>query len=106
MAVSFGWGAWLTLHGHDFRLGLPPLYGHFHPWLTPYAVPAVVLAVLGAWFAPQIAARVRWGWLVVIAGVASGAWGAALALVQGTRGLRLHNRLASDFINAVPMVHS
>lgn len=105
IAGSFLWGWWLTSHGHDFRLGLPPLYGHFHPRFTVFSIPALLLAGAAIAYAERLA-RLSWRWLVVSSGVLAGAWGAALASVDGIRGLRVNNRLASDFLTTVPKVHS
>jgi hypothetical protein len=105
IAICFVWGWWLTSHGHNFRLGAPPLYGHFHPRFTVFAIPALLLGAAAIAFGDRMT-RVPWRALVVSSAVLAGAWGAALASIDGIRGLRVKNRLADDFINTVPMVHS
>lgn len=105
VAGSFLWGWWLSAHGHDFRLGLPPLYGHFHPRFTLLGIPALLLGTGGVIHGRRLA-ELRWRTLVVSSGVLAGAWGAALASIDGLSGLRVNNRFADDFLNTVPLVHS
>jgi hypothetical protein len=105
VAGTFLWGWYLTAHGHNFRLGLAPLYGHFRPRFTVFAIPVLVLAALAIAFGRRVS-TLSWRALVVVSGTLAGAWGAALAAIDGNHGLRVDNRLGSDFINTVPMVHS
>jgi methylthioxylose transferase len=106
IAISFVWGWWLqSVRGHWFRVHAPPLYGHFAPRLPVFAIAAVLLAIAAVAYGPRLA-ELPWRVFVASSGMLAGAWGAALAAIDGVSGLRVNNRLASDFINTVPMVDS
>ena len=65
----------------------PPLHAEWMPRLGPGTLPAVALAVLGVFFAVDLAARLRWGMLLLGVFGGSLAWMLSLALVDGLSGL-------------------
>ncbi len=65
----------------------PPLHAAWDPRVGPGTVPAVLLAVLGAWQAVPLARRLSWGRLLVAVYVSGLAWMLALATVDGRGGI-------------------
>lgn len=80
-----------------------PLFGfreiHFG-WGTPFAV---LIAVAGVLWGPELARRLPWRRLLVVAWAASGAWAMSLAMVDGWR-RGFADRLAStdEYLHEVP----
>ncbi len=87
IAIAVVWGRHLLDRGVRIAIGAAPLSGRFG-WrvsadaLIPVAFAATVVIVL-----PWIAARVAWVQLVVLGGVLSVAWAAALSRIDGSRAL-------------------
>ena len=65
----------------------PPLHADWDPRVGPGTVPAVVLALLAAWRAVDLAERMRWRTLLVTAYLAGVGWMLSLALVDGRAGV-------------------
>jgi hypothetical protein len=69
-------------------ISVPPLHGTWKPDLFgPGTVPAVVLALLAWRYAGALAARLRWGHLLLASYAAGLAWLLSLAHVNGMRGV-------------------
>lgn len=85
----------LTAAGVDILLGFPPLLAVWSPHLGPGTPVAVVVAVLVVARGPELAGRLSWRPLLLLAYAASVLWTLSLALVDGwTRGVV--ERLSSD----------
>ncbi|WP_353808183.1 hypothetical protein [Agromyces sp. SYSU T00194] len=67
--------------------GGPPLHGFWDPRFGAGTAPAIAIAVLALVFAAPVAARLRWGWLLLAAWATGAAWLASLALVDGFDGI-------------------
>ncbi len=82
-------GTVLTGAGFDLHLGDAwPLHGFWRPADTgPPLFVAVIVAGLGLWYAPRLAASLRWGRLLAAAYLAAVAWTIALAVSDGVAGL-------------------
>ena len=65
----------------------PPLHAQWMPRIGPGTLAAVVLAVLGLRYAVDLAARLRWRFLLLAAFGASLLWMLSLALVDGLGGI-------------------
>jgi hypothetical protein len=77
---------WAGIHeGVKILVGWPPLLAAWLPHFEPGGVVAVVVALLVALSGPAVAARLRWGPLLALAYLASVAWTAGLALIDGVR---------------------
>jgi len=75
---------WAGIHeGIKILVGWPPLLAEWLPHFEPGGVAAVVVALLVALSGPAVAARLRWGPLLALAYLASVAWTAGLALIDG-----------------------
>src|SRR6266403_6262042 len=82
VVVAFIWGRALVLTHHNLLLGAPPF---FSPWgihLSVRIVPALVLAVIGARFGPDVARRAPWKVLLSATAITSWAWAAAISQVS------------------------
>jgi hypothetical protein len=92
---------WVLLEaGVRLVLPSPPLHAARVSRLGPLLlVPVVVGVVLVRW-APTLAMRLRWNHILVVAGLATVCWGAALAMADGpggiTRGLSWHYEYPAD----------
>jgi hypothetical protein len=76
---------WLA--GWQVFVDFPPLHAIWNPRVGPGTVPAVVVGAFAVWFGSQLAARLRWRWLLLVAFAAGLAWLGSLALVDGLDGL-------------------
>jgi len=65
----------------------PPLHSIWKPRFGPGTVPALGIAVLAVLFASDLARRLRWRLLLLLAFVASAAWMICLALIDGLDGI-------------------
>jgi hypothetical protein len=97
-AAAWGWIAAVALiaaailipavTGWSVRAGsFPPLHAIWDPRVGPGTIPALILAVLLVRYAADLARRLRWGVLLLVAFVTAGAWMVALALVDGLDGI-------------------
>jgi methylthioxylose transferase len=96
-------GRWLLAEGFHLYLPFPPLLAEWMPHIGPGTPAAVVIAVAVVARGPELAERLSWRPLLVLAWVASAAWTLALALVDGwQRGVA--GRLTSDdeYLHDVP----
>lgn len=88
-------GESLKAGGQDIFLGLPPLLAVWLPHVGPGTPVAVVVAVTVVARGPELAARLAWRPLLLLAYGAAAVWTVSLALVDGwTRGVV--ERLSSD----------
>lgn len=88
-------GEALKAAGVDIFLGWPPLLAEWAPHLGPGTPVAVAVAVAVVTRGPDLAARLAWRPLLLLAYAASALWTVSLALVDGwTRGVV--ERLSSD----------
>lgn len=95
VAVAYVVGESLKGAGVDIFLGLPPLLAVWAPHVGPGTPFAVVVALAVVTRGPELAARLPWRRLLVLAYAASAGWTVSLALVDGwTRGVV--ERLSSD----------
>jgi hypothetical protein len=77
---------WAGIHeGVTILVGWPPLLAAWLPHFEPGGVAAVVVALLVALAGPAVTARLRWGPLLALTYLASVAWTAGLALIDGFR---------------------
>ncbi|NMO90856.1 hypothetical protein HH311_13830 [Actinomycetospora sp. TBRC 11914] len=79
-AALYGWAA--VHRGVPILVGWPPLLAAWLPHFSPGGTTAVVVALLVVLAGPAVAARLRWGALLVLAYVASAAWTFGLALID------------------------
>ncbi len=77
--TAIGW----DVHVRSF----PPLHAEWAPRLGAGTVPALLLAVLAARFAVDLAERLAWRWLLAAAFAAGLAWMLSLAFVDGAHGI-------------------
>ena len=76
------------LTGWDVHVrSFPPLHANWMPRVGPGTVPAIALAIAAVVFAPWVAARLRWGWLLLVCFGYGLAWMLALATVDGLAGI-------------------
>ncbi len=78
-----GW----DVHARGGPLDLPPLHGFWQPKVGPGTAPALLVALLGWWWADRLAHRLSWRALLATAYAGSVAWAFSLALVDGRSGL-------------------
>ncbi len=77
-----------TTAGWDVHvMSFPPLHAAWDPRVGPGTLPAVVLAVLAAQGAVDVAQRLPWRWLLAAVFAAGLAWMLSLALVDGAGGI-------------------
>ena len=77
-----------ALTGWDVHVRyFPPLHAEWDPRTGPGTVPSLLLGALAAWWAVPLAARMRWGQLLVAAYAGGLAWMFSLATVDGTKGV-------------------
>ena len=76
-------GRSLLADGVALLLPFPPLLAQWLPHAGPSTPVAVVTAVAVCRYGPRVAARLRWGRLLVTAWAAAVVWTLALALVDG-----------------------
>ncbi|GLY70814.1 hypothetical protein Atai01_74330 [Amycolatopsis taiwanensis] len=82
----------------------PPLYGAWLPhvgWGTPVAT---VLAVAVLARGPELARRLAWRRLCVLAYLATVAWTLALAMIDGWQGLASRLAVSTEYLHDVPRV--
>lgn len=77
--AATGWQVWAN--------HFPPLHANWSPHVGPGTIPAIVIAVLAARFAGDVAARLSWRRLLIITFGTAVLWLASLALVDGPSGL-------------------
>jgi hypothetical protein len=65
----------------------PPLHAQWSVRFGPGTIPAMLLAILAARFAVDLARRLPWWWLFGASTAASAAWMVSLALVDGPGGI-------------------
>jgi hypothetical protein len=95
VVVAYVVGESLKAAGVDIFLGWPPLLAVWAPHLGPGTPSAVAVAIAVVTRGPELAARLAWRPLLVLAYAASAVWTVSLALVDGwTRGVV--ERLSSD----------
>lgn len=80
-AALYGWAA--IDRGVDILVSWPPVLAEWMPHFRRGGVAAVVVAALVVLAGPAIAARLRWGALLVLTFLASAAWTFSLALIDG-----------------------
>ncbi|WP_396667514.1 hypothetical protein [Microbacterium sp. R86528] len=81
MLVPFVTG--LNVHIRYF----PPIHAQWMPRVGPGTIAAIVFAGFAIRYASDLAARLRWGWLLLVAFGASLFWMLALATVDGLDGI-------------------
>jgi hypothetical protein len=98
-------GRGLLATGVDIFLPFPPLLAEWLPHVGPGTPVAVAVAVLVVAQGPALADRLRWGRLLGIGYLASVAWTAALALVDGwQRGVVGRLTSGQEYLHDVPRV--
>lgn len=88
VVVAAVWGARLTAR-IDIGLDVPPLFATWMPRLQPALVLAAAVAIAVIWIDGRWSDAVPFRRLLVACGLASAAWGIALALVDGAHGLAM-----------------
>src|SRR5579864_6255380 len=83
IAVAFIWGRILAPTHHGLYLGAPPLWSRwrFNPSLR--IIPALVLGGVAVRYGRDLARSLRWHALLGATALASWAWAAAMAYVNG-----------------------
>ena len=87
IAVTVVWGRHLLDRGVRLAIGAAPLSGRFGWRVSADALVPVTVGVAVVIVVPWIAARMAWVRLLVLGGVLSVAWAAALSRVDGSRAL-------------------
>jgi len=96
-------GRRLLADGVHLFLGFPPLLAQWLPHVGPGTPSALVVAVLVAARGPAWAERLPWRALLVLTGVAAGAWTLSLALVDGwQRGVVERLTSTDEYLHDVP----
>ncbi|WP_084682113.1 hypothetical protein [Actinomycetospora chiangmaiensis] len=81
VAALYGWAA---IHrGVKILVGWPPVLAEWLPHFHRGGIAAIVIAVLVVVAGPTIAARLRWGPLLLLTYLAAAAWTFSLALIDG-----------------------
>jgi hypothetical protein len=104
--IAHHWGEGLLRDGQRLQVGFPPLVGDFDPRLVAAALPALALGAAAVVFAPALASRLSWRWLLVATALAAAAWAVALALVDGREALTSPLLLRGEYLHDVPRVGS
>ncbi len=95
----------LMARGVDVLAEVPPLQARWIPHVGPGSVLAVVVAAAVVLRGPELAARLRWGPLLVAGYLASVAWTLSLALIDGwQRGVVNQLTTPFEYLTAVPRV--
>lgn len=89
-AAVLVWRAWvvgerLLDRGVNIFLDLPPLFASWAPHTGPGTLPALLLAPLLVLAGPPVAARMRWGPLLLVSYLSAFAWMFSLTLIDGWR---------------------
>lgn len=97
----------LIARGVDVLAEVPPLQAQWIPHVGPGSVPAVVVAAAVVLRGPELAARLRWGALLLTAYAAAVAWTLSLALIDGwERGVVSRLTTPFEYLTAVPRVQN
>lgn len=81
VAAVYGWAE--IDRGVKILVGWPPILAEWMPHFRPGGIAAVVVAVLVVTAGPTVAARLRWGPLLLVTYLAAAAWTFCLALIDG-----------------------
>ncbi len=106
VAGAFLWGERLINAHSDIALNAPPLFGHFELVIGWAILPPLALGVAAVWFGPRVAARLRFGHLLLAVVVTSALWALAVAASRGVTGITDPLRSRFEYLAAVPLVRS
>jgi hypothetical protein len=99
-------GRELTRHGTNLHLeGGYLIVGRFGVVLSPRVLLPVGTAAVVAIWGPSLAARLRWGWLLLTSAGGTALWAVTLALSSGWGRLDAPMRSPYDYLHDVPRVH-
>lgn len=98
---------WALIAAHvDIFMSFPPLFAIWQPHFGPGTIPAILIAVAIVLRGPELAARLRWRSLLVLAYLASLGWTTALTLVDGYQHGIVDKLTSEDeYLHDVPLVH-
>ncbi len=82
-----------------------PLAGYVQARVGPGSAVAILIAVLGVWRGLELAARLRWRWLLVTTYAATVGWTFALALVDGRSGLTHEILNHNEYLPTARRIH-
>ena len=99
-------GASLVARDPFVHISSPPLAGMPDVRIGAGLLPAVALAVAAVRWAPALAARLRWGALLLATWAAGAAWALALAASAGLDAIAAPLRTRYEYLGAVPRVES
>jgi methylthioxylose transferase len=103
--VVNAWGRALQSDGHRLFANLPPLVARLDPHIAWSGVIAIAFVPIAAVFAPRIATKASWRWVLAAAFAGAATWAVALALTEGAAGLVRSPSRASDYLASVPLIH-
>ena len=105
LASCAGVGYLLTVHGVHLHAGsIYPLDGRWLLHVTPWAVPAVAVAVASVALSGAIFARVPWLAVPPIALVGAALWATALAVVSGPASIAQPITTVPEYLHDVPRI--
>ena len=104
VAAVNAWGRALQADGHWLFAHLPPLVARLDLRIAWPGIVAIALVPIAAVFAPRIATKASWRWVLVASFAGAATWAIALALTEGAAGLVRSPSKASDYLASVPLI--
>jgi len=99
-------GASVVAHDRLVHISSPPLVGVVDVRVDPGLLPAVALAAAALRWALPLAARLRWGALLVATWTAGAAWAVALSASSGLDAIAAPLGTRYEYLAVVPLVES
>lgn len=87
VVVAIGTGRLVLGNGRSVLILFPPFAGQLAPRFGVRGIIPVVVGAAIVLCGPELTRRLSWGWLMVVAMAAAGAWALSLAWVDGTHAL-------------------
>ncbi len=106
IVVCAAWGEILLHTGTQLFINAPPLFGGWHPHLTPGVLVALGVAGALGYAGPLAARRLSWRGLLVASVGAAALWPTALALTAGAGSIAAPLNNPHDYLTVVPLIHS
>lgn len=103
--VAFAWGRSLASSGAGIEINAPPLFGRFDARLSLRLFPVLIVTAAAISYLPKVAARVRFGRLVVVSVIATFLWAATLAYIDGIDGFLGSLERPSDYLAVLPVAN-
>ena len=104
VVVVNAWGRALQADGHRLFANLPPLVARLDLRFVWSGIVAIALVPIVVVFAPRVATKATWRWVLVASFAGAATWAIALALTEGAAGLARSPSKASDYLASVPLI--